>query len=87
MEYLKIQDLADFNLIFIDPPFQERGLLELAIIWAMRICNDQEGGGIYIECPSSQSLTEIESLLPNWFCDKSLEAGQVKAFLFRSRRD
>ncbi len=87
MEYLKTQATASFNLVFIDPPFQESSLLELALIQATRICNDEEGGGIYIECPSNQSLRALEDLLPNWFCEKSLEAGQVKAFLFRSRRD
>lgn len=86
LEYLKQQTDHSSNLIFIDPPFQEEGLLNQALIEAARICDDSAGGGIYVEFPASRSREEIEALVPDWHCGKYLEAGQVKACLFRSRR-
>jgi 16S rRNA (guanine(966)-N(2))-methyltransferase RsmD len=87
LEYLKQQPNGSSNLIFIDPPFQDAALLNRALIEAGRICDDSIGGGIYVEFPSDRSRTEIEALLPGWHCGKYLEAGQVKACLFRSGRD
>lgn len=86
LEFLSQQPNLSSHLIFIDPPFQEVALFDKAIIQAGRICDDRSGGGIYIEFPSSRTLGEIEALLPDWHCGKYLEAGQVKACLFRSRR-
>jgi len=87
LEFLSQQPDYSSHLIFIDPPFQESTLLDKALIQAGRICDDGAGGGIYIEFPASRNLGEIEALLPDWYCGKYLEAGQVKACLFRSRRD
>jgi 16S rRNA (guanine(966)-N(2))-methyltransferase RsmD len=86
LEYLKQQADHSSNLIFIDPPFQNPGLLDQSVIEAGRICDDSLGGGIYVEFPSNRALEEIEALLPDWHCGKYLEAGQVKACLFRSGR-
>ncbi len=87
LEFLKHQPDDSSNLIFIDPPFQEEGLLNQALVEAARICNDRAGGGIYVEFPANRSREQIEALVPTWHCAKYLEAGQVKACLFRSRRD
>ena len=87
LEYLKQQANRSSNLIFIDPPFQDAGLLDRAVIEAGRICDDSSGGGIYVEFPADRTRGEIEALLPDWHCGKYLEAGQVKACLFRSGRD
>uniref|UniRef100_B1XS69 Methyltransferase n=1 Tax=Polynucleobacter necessarius subsp. necessarius (strain STIR1) TaxID=452638 RepID=B1XS69_POLNS len=86
LEFLKQQANGSTNLIFIDPPFRDSSLLDQAVIGAGRICDDASGGGIYVEFPSSRLREEIEALLPGWHCRKSLEAGQVKACLFRSGR-
>jgi 16S rRNA (guanine(966)-N(2))-methyltransferase RsmD len=87
LEFLKQQADRSSNLIFIDPPFQEEGLLNQALIEATRVCDDSAGGGIYVEFPVSRPRAELEALAPDWHCEKYLEAGQVKACLFRSRRD
>lgn len=87
LEFLKQQADHSSNLIFIDPPFQEEGLLNQALAEAARVCDDSAGGGIYVEFPASRSRDQIEALVPDWHCGKYLEAGQVKACLFRSRRD
>ena len=87
LEFLKQQADRSSNLIFIDPPFQEEGLFNQALIEAARVCDDSAGGGIYVEFPASRSREEIEALVPDWHCGKYLEAGQVKACLFRSKRD
>lgn len=86
LEFLKQQADRSSNLIFIDPPFQEEGLLNQALVEAARVCDDSPGGGIYVEFPSSRLRDEIEALVPEWHCGKYLEAGQVKACLFRSKR-
>ena len=86
LEFLKQQADRSSNLIFIDPPFQDSSLLERAVIEAGRVCDDSAGGGIYVEFPSSRPREEVEALLPDWHCGKYLEAGQVKACLFRSGR-
>ncbi|QWE29752.1 16S rRNA (guanine(966)-N(2))-methyltransferase RsmD [Polynucleobacter sp. AM-7D1] len=86
LEFLKQQADRSSNLIFIDPPFQEEGLFNQALIEAARVCDDSPGGGIYVEFPASRSRDEIEALVPEWHCGKYLEAGQVKACLFRSKR-
>ena len=87
LEFLKQQADHSSNLIFIDPPFQEEDLLNKTLIEAARVCDDRPGGGIYVEFPASRSREQIEALVPDWHCGKHLEAGQVKACLFRSRRD
>jgi 16S rRNA (guanine966-N2)-methyltransferase len=87
LEFLKHQADCSSNLIFIDPPFQEEDLLNQAFIEATRVCDDSAGGGIYVEFPASRPRAELEALAPDWHCGKYLEAGQVKACLFRSRRD
>lgn len=86
LEFLKQQAVGSCNLIFIDPPFQEEGLLNQALIEAARICDDSAGGGIYVEFPASRTREQIEALVPEWHCGKYLEARQVKACLFRSKR-
>jgi len=84
LDYLKQQANCSSNLIFIDPPFQDEMLLNHALMEAGRVCDDSHGGGIYVEFPSSRPREEVEALLPGWHCGKYLEAGQVKACLFRS---
>jgi len=86
LEFLKQQAEHSSNLIFVDPPFQEEDLLNRALIEAARVCDDSPGGGIYVEFPASRTRDQIEALIPDWHCGKYLEAGQVKACLFRSRR-
>ena len=86
LEFLKQQVDRSSNLIFIDPPFQDSSLLDRAVIEAGRVCDDASGGGIYVEFPSTRPREEIEALLPDWHCGKYLEAGQVKACLFRGGR-
>lgn len=84
MEFLRKQADKSANLIFIDPPFQDTELFNRVVIEAVRVCDDAMGGGIYMEFPSNRLREEVESLMPSWHCGKYLEAGQVKACLFRS---
>jgi 16S rRNA (guanine(966)-N(2))-methyltransferase RsmD len=86
LEFLKQQADHSSNVIFIDPPFDEERLLNQTLTEAARVCDDSPGGGIYVEFPASRSREQIEALVPDWHCGKYLEAGQVKACLFRSRR-
>lgn len=83
LDYLKQQSDHSSNLIFIDPPFQDVEIFDRIVSEAARVCDDSIGGGIYVEFPSNRSRAEVEALLPEWHCGKYLEAGQVKACLFR----
>ena len=87
LEFLKRQADQSFDLIFIDPPFQDEGLFNQALSESSRVCSPSSGGCIYVEFPASRSLEEIKNLLPAWDCGKCLEAGQVKACLFIGRND
>ncbi|QWE17732.1 16S rRNA (guanine(966)-N(2))-methyltransferase RsmD [Polynucleobacter sp. AP-Nino-20-G2] len=86
LEFLRHQADQSSHLIFIDPPFQDGDLLNQVLQEAGRICDDRTGGGIYVEFPAARSREEMAALLPDWHCGKYLEAGQVKACLFRSGR-
>ena len=86
LEFLKQQANHSSHLIFIDPPFQDSALLDRALIEAARVCDGSAGGGIYVEFPSTRTREEVEALIPEWHCGKYLEAGAVKACLFRGRR-
>lgn len=86
LEFLKQQSDHSSHLIFIDPPFQDSALLDRAVIEAARVCDDSDGGGIYVEFSSARTREEVEALIPEWHCGKYLEAGAVKACLFRGRR-
>jgi 16S rRNA (guanine(966)-N(2))-methyltransferase RsmD len=85
--FLKKQANASWDLIFLDPPFDDRAALTAAVQEAGRACNGPNGGQIYIESPLEFALADISELLPNWECSKEMTAGQVKALLFRFRRD
>ncbi len=74
---------AAYHLIFLDPPFNQPALLKQAVVEAARICDDRSGGGIYIECPTTQDLLELELLMPNWACSRQMQTTQTKAALFR----
>jgi 16S rRNA (guanine(966)-N(2))-methyltransferase RsmD len=74
---------ATYHLIFLDPPFSQPELLKQAVVEAARICDDHSGGGIYIECPTTQDLLELELLMPNWACSRQMQTTQTKAALFR----
>ena len=87
LEFLKQQADRSSDLIFIDPPFQDSALLDRAVVEASRVCDANAGGGIYVEFPYSRSREEVEALIPDWDCGKYLEAGAVKACLFRGRKD
>ena len=87
LEFLKQQADHSSNLIFVDPPFQDVALLDHSLIEAGRVCDDSVGGGIYVEFSASRMREEVEALIPQWHCGKYLEAGAVKACLFRRRRD
>lgn len=87
LTFLKSQPNQSWDLVFLDPPFDDKAALESAAREAARVCSDGFAGGIYIEAPLSADLLEIEGWLADWQCVKQMMAGQVKAFLFRLRRD
>ena len=85
--FLKRQTNASWDLIFLDPPFDDQTTLESAVLEAGRVCDGLNGGQIYIEAPAGLALSTIIGLLPHWECSKEMTAGQVKARLFHLRRD
>jgi 16S rRNA (guanine(966)-N(2))-methyltransferase RsmD len=85
--YLKRQANASWNLVFLDPPFDDRAALESSVQEAGRVCDGSNGGQIYIETSVGCDLAALNSLIPQWECCKEMTAGQVKALLFQLRRD
>ena len=81
--YMSQVQTASFHLIFVDPPFSQPELLKRSALDAARVCDDQFWGGIYIECPITQDLSELELLMPNWTCSRHMQTAQTKAALFR----
>jgi 16S rRNA (guanine(966)-N(2))-methyltransferase RsmD len=87
MGFLKRQANASWNLVFLDPPFDDRITLESSVQEAGRVCDGDNGGQIYIETAVGCDLAALNSLIPQWECYKEMTAGQVKALLFQLRRD
>jgi 16S rRNA (guanine(966)-N(2))-methyltransferase RsmD len=85
--FLKRQANASWDLVFLDPPFDDRLALESSVQEAGRVCDGQSGGQIYIETPVGCDVAGLNSLIPHWECCKEMTAGQVKALLFQLRRD
>ena len=85
--FLKRQAKASWDLMFLDPPFDDRLALDSSIQEAARVCDGSNGGQIYIETVANCDLAALNSLIPQWECCKEMTAGQVKALLFQLRRD
>ena len=85
--FLKRQANASWDLVFLDPPFEDLVALESSVQEAGRVCDGSNGGQIYIETAVSCDLAALNSLIPQWVCRKEMTAGQVKALLFELRRD
>ena len=85
--FLKRQANASWDLIFLDPPFDDHLALESSLKEAGRVCNGSGGGQIYVETAVSCDVAALNSLIPDWECCKEMTAGQVKALLFQLRRD
>jgi 16S rRNA (guanine966-N2)-methyltransferase len=85
--FLKRQVNASWDLVFLDPPFDDLVSLESSVREAGRVCDGPSGGQIYIETAISCNVAELNSLIPAWKCCKEMTAGQVKALLFQLRRD
>jgi 16S rRNA (guanine(966)-N(2))-methyltransferase RsmD len=85
--FLKRQANASWDLIFLDPPFDDRVALESSVQEAGRVCDGGKGGKIYIETAVNCDLAALKSFIPQWECCKEMTAGQVKALLFQLRRD
>ena len=84
IRFLKAQTAGSWDLIFLDPPFQEPQLLIDAAKEAGRACTSSPQSAIYIECPLSTDKANLISALQNWTCVKELAIGQTLALLFRA---
>ena len=85
--FLKRQAKGSWDLVFLDPPFDDHLALESSVQEAARVCDGPSGGQIYIETPVSCDVAALNRLMPDWECSKEMTAGQVKALLFQLRRD
>jgi 16S rRNA (guanine(966)-N(2))-methyltransferase RsmD len=85
--FLKRQANASWDLIFLDPPFDDLLAQESSVREAGRVCDGPGGGQIYIEIAAGYDVEALNSLIPDWECCKEMTAGQVKALLFQLRRD
>jgi len=84
LQFLKAQTAGSWDVIFLDPPFQEPQLLIDAAKEAGRACTSSPQSAIYIECPLSTDKAKPILALQNWTCVKELAIGQTLALLFRA---
>jgi len=84
LRILKAQTTGSWDLIFLDPPFQEPQLLIDAAKEAGRACTSSPQSAIYIECPLSTDKANLIAALQKWTCVKELAIGQTLALLFRA---
>lgn len=74
---------ANFDIVFIDPPFADSKTLIEALSLANRLVKPSKASLIYVECPSETSDSLILTPLPGWIIDRQMVAGSAKACLLR----
>ena len=82
--FLKSQANQSWDLLFIDPPFQEPQLLLDTLKEAERVCSATSRSAIYIECSAKINQAKLMASVQNWTCVKELQIGQALALLLRA---
>lgn len=83
LSWLKHNDVSSFEIIFVDPPFDDVNLLKNTL---KTLGNTQfltKSTIIYVESPSKLENEVILEDLPNWQIDRQMIAGAVKASLLK----
>ena len=81
--WLKKQQLMQFDIVFIDPPFADLQTFEKSLIAITQSLNLSKSTAIYVECASEVSNDVLLSHLPGWQIYRQMMAGAVKATLLR----
>lgn len=85
--YCEKQRNESFDLIFIDPPFSDEGLVKKSLEQAMRLCCFSEHAAIYVEYPKNIHLDELLSSLGqsshNWHIARTIRSGLATGSLLR----
>ncbi len=69
-----------FDLVFLDPPFSDRGLLERGVDALVEGNCVKPGGRVYLELPARSDPPDLPE---DWVLEKAKKAGQVSYQLFR----
>ncbi|MEI7428565.1 MAG: 16S rRNA (guanine(966)-N(2))-methyltransferase RsmD [Betaproteobacteria bacterium] len=87
LQWLKKQEQIVVDIIFLDPPFDQVGLLEEALQLIALKTNSDKMPIIYVESSSKLDNEAILGNLPGWVVEKQLVAGAVRANIFRYRNE
>ena len=87
LQWLKKQEQIVVDIIFLDPPFDQIGLLEEALQLIALKTNSDKMPIIYVESSSKLDNEAILGNLPGWVVEKQLVAGAVRANIFRYRNE
>ena len=85
LQWLKKQEQIVVDIIFLDPPFDQVGLLEAALQLIALKTNSDKMPIIYVESSSKLDKEAILGNLPGWVVQKQLVAGAVRANILRYR--
>jgi 16S rRNA (guanine966-N2)-methyltransferase len=85
--WLKLQDDIQFQIIFLDPPFEEPDLLLEALELIAEKTKNHNRSIIYVESDSRLDNEAILTRMPHWSIKKQLVAGMVKASLLVPQED
>jgi 16S rRNA (guanine966-N2)-methyltransferase len=83
LQWLKKQEQIVVDIIFLDPPFDQVGLLEEALQLIAIKTNSDKMPIIYVESSSKLDNEIILGSLPGWVVEKQLVAGAVRANILR----
>jgi len=87
LQWLKKQEQIVVDIIFLDPPFDQIGLLEEALQLIALKTNSDKMPIIYVESSSKLDNEAILGNLPGWVVEKQLVAGAVRANILRYRNE
>jgi 16S rRNA (guanine966-N2)-methyltransferase len=85
LQWLKKQEQIVVDIIFLDPPFDQVGLLEEVLQLIALKTNSDKMPIIYVESSSKLDKEAILGNLPGWVVQKQLVAGAVRANILRYR--
>jgi 16S rRNA (guanine966-N2)-methyltransferase len=81
--WLGSHEISDFDIIFIDPPFDDANLLQNSLKTIGNYQFQTKAPIIYVESTTKIENEEILENLNNWQIERQLVAGAVKASLLK----
>jgi 16S rRNA (guanine966-N2)-methyltransferase len=84
--WLETHDAAIFDIIFVDPPFDDVNLLQNALKTLGKVQFQTKSPIIYVESTTKVENEVILENLQDWHIDRQLVAGVVKASILKKNK-